>query len=243
MIEIFDGRIGQFIFVSTAAVYRKPVSTLPITESMPVGNPYWAYANDKILAEAAFTGAFQRGAFPVTIVRPSHTYDSSVIPLLGGWTTIDRMRRGKPALVHGDGTTAWTLSRSEDVAVGIVGLFGHPASLGETFHVTSSASYSWDDIFAAFADAAGVRANLVHVPPETIAAAVPDWAGQLLGDLRFDATFDNAKIAALVPEFTTRITLERGARLAVEWHDERRERREVDPMLDSVLDRLTARMT
>jgi nucleoside-diphosphate-sugar epimerase len=236
MVEVFENRTGQFIFVSSAAVYKKPILSLPITEVMAVGNPFWPYANRKILAEIAFMDAYHRRTFPITIVRPSHTYDSSVVPLLGGWTTIDRMSRGKPVLVHGDGTTFWTLTRSEDVAVGIAGLFSHRSAIGESFHITSDESHSWDHIFDAFAEATGATARIVHLESESIARAIPEWGQQLLGDLRYNAIFDNSKIVNLVPEFVAPVPLREGARRVVAWHNEHRGRRKIDPRIDATLD-------
>ena len=192
-VELFDGRVGQFIFISSGAAYQKPVLNIPITESTPLSNFAWPYANGKIDAEKVFLDALRERAFPVTIVRPSHTYDPTLVPLIGGWTMIDRMRRGKPALVHGDGTTFWTLTSSEDVAVGIVGLFANHAAIGSAFHITTNESHAWDFIVQEFARAAGVEATIAHVTTEEISKALPDWEEPLMGDWRYTEVFDNSR--------------------------------------------------
>jgi nucleoside-diphosphate-sugar epimerase len=239
-VKTFDGRTGQYIFISSGAAYQKPVQSIPITESTPLSNFAWPYANGKIDAESVLLDAFRTSGFPVTIVRPSHTYDETLVPLIGGWTMIDRMRRGKPALVHGDGTTFWTLTSSEDVAVGIVGLFRNLAALGTAVHITTEESHAWDFIAKEFGRAAGVDASIVHATSEAIARALPEWEEPILGDWRYTEVFDNQKIASLVPDFKPLVPLWLGARRIVEWYDAQPSRRVVDDELDARVDELIA---
>ena len=173
----------------------------------------------------------------MTIVRPSHTYDRTAIPLDGGWTAIHRMRRGKPVVVHGDGTSLWTLTHHEDFARGFVPLLGHPRALGEAFHITSADVLTWDQVTHALAAAAGVEARIVHVPSDAIAATDPDWGSALLGDKAHSMVFDNSKLRALVPGFEARIPFEQGAREIIDWYDEDPARQVVDERLDAALDK------
>lgn len=237
-IDIFAGKIGQYIFVSSASAYQKPVLRLPITESTPLKNPYWRYSRDKIAGEELLLSAYRETGFPVTIVRPSHTYDRTSIPINGGWTMIDRMRRGEPVIVHGDGTSLWVLTHSRDFAVAFVGLLGNPQTIGEAFQITSDFVLTWDQITNMLADAAGTTANIVHVTSDAIAAADPDSAGGHLGDRTHSVIFDNSKIRSVVPEFRPTITFAEGAREMVDWYDSDAGRRVIDPSLNVLFDRL-----
>jgi nucleoside-diphosphate-sugar epimerase len=239
MVALFGSSTTQFIFISSAAGYHKPVLTLPIVESTPLRNDTWQYAQDKIAAEDVLMAAYRDIDFPVTIVRPAHTYDPSLVPLIGGWTMVDRMRRGKPALVHGDGTSFWTLTDSEDVAVGIVGLFGQSATLGEAFHITTSEARSWDFITREFARAAGApEPTIRHLASETIGAALVEWRDPLLGDWQYTEIYDNHKIASYVPDFAPVVRISTGIRKIVAWHDADESRRVVDHALDAKIDEL-----
>jgi nucleoside-diphosphate-sugar epimerase len=162
-IELFSGRTSQYVYISSASAYQKPVGHLPITESTPLKNPFWQYSRDKIASEDVLVAAYRDADFPVTIVRPSHTYDETLIPLDAGWTAIDRMRRGQPVVIHGDGTSLWTLTHSRDLAKAFVGLLANPAAIGDTFQITSDFAYTWDAIARALGAAAGVEPELVHV--------------------------------------------------------------------------------
>ena len=174
-IDLLRGRTGQYVFISSASAYQTPPARLPVTESTPLRNPYWAYSRDKNACEDLLTAAYRDDGFPATIVRPSHTYDRTLIPLEGGWPANGRMRQGKPVVVHGDGTSLWTLTHHRDFARGFVPLLGNPRTIGEAFHITSDDVLTWDQITRSLAAAAGVTADIVHVPSDSIAAADPQW--------------------------------------------------------------------
>ncbi|WP_426005386.1 NAD-dependent epimerase/dehydratase family protein [Paenarthrobacter sp. NyZ202] len=220
-LELFRGRTGQYVFISSASAYQKPPTTLPIRESTPLKNPFWQYSRDKIACEELFYEAYREQDFPVTVVRPSHTYDRTKIAMLGGWTDIHRMRAGLPVLVHGDGTSLWTLTHSRDFAKAFVGLLGRPQAIGESYTITSDEYLPWDQVFRLFARAAGVPdPELFHVSSETIAAHAPELGPNLLGDRSHSVVFDNSKIKALVPDYRATIPFADGAREIVEWHDQ-----------------------
>lgn len=238
-IDLFTGRTAQYVYISSASAYQKPVARLPITESTPLSNPFWQYSRDKIASEDALIAAYREAGFPATIVRPSHTYDETLIPIDGGWTVLDRMRRGLPVLVHGDGTSLWTLTHARDFAVGFVGLLGNPVAVGDTFQITSDFVYPWDAIYRMLGTALGVEPHLVHVASATIAEAIPDWGPGLLGDKAHSVIFDNSKLRAVVPDFNPTTTFAQGAREIVAWYDADPARRSVDESLNSQLDDLT----
>lgn len=237
-VEQFAGRTGQFVVISSAAAYGKPVRSWPIAETALLGNPYWPYAQGKIEVERVFTAAHERGRLPVTIVRPSHTYDASLIPLPGGWTTLARIERGAPIIVHGDGTSLWTLTHQSDFGLGLAGLLGNPAAIGEAVHITTDLCLTWDQVAESLAAALGAEPKIVHVASQTLARAVPEWAGGLLGDWSFSEIYDNSRIKRLVPEFRATVPFSDGAREIVAWHRADPSRRRVDASLDERLDRL-----
>jgi nucleoside-diphosphate-sugar epimerase len=239
--DVFRGRLGQYVFISSASAYQTPPARLPITESTPLRNPHWEYSRNKIACEDLLTALYREEGYPVTVVRPSHTYDRTSVPFEGGWTIVERMRRGQPVVVHGDGTSLWTLTHHEDFARGFVPLLGHSRTFGEAFHITSDDVLTWDQVAYALGAAAGVEPRLVHVPSEAIAAVDADWGSSLLGDKTHSATFDNSKIRSVVPDFVATTTFEHGARQIVEWHDEDSARRVLDPRVDAVMDDLVAR--
>ena len=239
-VERFAGRVGQYVFISSASAYQTPPARLPVTESTPLRNPAWRYSRDKIACEDVLVAAYRDTGFPATVVRPSHTYDRTLVPFDGGWTVLDRMRRGAEVLVHGDGTSLWTLTHHTDFARGFVPLLGHPRTLGEAFHITSDDVLTWDQIAHALAAAAGVEARIVHVPSDAVAAADPEWGAGLLGDKAHSMVFDTTKLRRVVPGFTATVPFEQGAREIVAWHDEDPARRVVDGRLDAVMDRLVA---
>ncbi|QLG10081.1 SDR family oxidoreductase [Deinococcus sp. D7000] len=241
-LALFTGRTRQYVFISSASAYQKPLGHLPITESTPLHNPFWGYSRDKIACEERLTRAYREDGFPVTIVRPSHTYDRTLLPMDGGWTVVDRMRRGKPVIVHGDGTSLWTLTHHRDFAVGFVGLLGRPAVLGEAVQITGDEWLTWNQIFERVAGAAGVKPQLLHVPSETIAAFAPDWGAGLLGDKAHSVIFDNSKIKRLVPEFRATIPYARGVREVLAWYDADPARQVVDEGLDRLMDEIIAQV-
>ena len=239
-IEIFAGRTGQYIFISSASAYQTPPASLPVTESAMLDNPIWEYSRNKIASEERLIQAYREEKFPMTIVRPSHTYDPTLFPTHGGYTVLHRMRQGKPVVVHGDGTSIWTLTHHEDFAVGMVGLFANQRAIGDTFQITSDEWLSWNQIYNFIAQAAGVEAKLVHVPSALIAAYDPIWGDSLLGDKTHSMIFDNAKIRRLVPAFNPTIPFAEGARQIVAWHDADPKRQVVDETFDALNDQIVA---
>ena len=239
-IELFHGRTGQYVFISSASAYQTPPARVPVTESTPLRNPFWQYSRDKIAGEDLLVEAYRQTGFPATIVRPSHTYDRTSIPFDGKWTALARMRAGKEVVVHGDGTSLWTLTHSADFARGFVPLLGHPRTIGDAFHITSDDVLTWNQIAEALAAAAGVTARLVHVPSDAIAAADAAWGAGLLGDKAHSMVFDNSKLRSVVPGYRAEIPFEQGAREIVGWHDEDPARQQADARLDAVMDKLVA---
>ncbi|WP_298802382.1 SDR family oxidoreductase [uncultured Pseudokineococcus sp.] len=237
-VELFTGRAGQYVFISSASAYQTPPLRVPVVESTPLRNPFWQYSRDKIACEELLTAAYREDGFPVTVVRPSHTYDKTLLPFDGGWTVVDRMRRGKEVVVHGDGTSLWTLTHHRDFAQGFTGLLGNERALGEAVHITSDEALPWDAIYRTVAAAAGVEPRIVHVPSDAIAAADAEWGAGLLGDKAHSMVFDNTVLKTLVPGFAATTPFARGAREVVEWYDADPARQVVDPHMDGVMDRL-----
>ncbi len=239
-IDLFRGRTGQYLFISSAAVYQTPPAILPVTESTLLDNPYWDYAQAKIACEDLLVQAYRDEKFPITIVRPNHTYDCTKIPLFGGYTTIHRIIQGKKVLVYGDGTSLWTLTHHKDFARGFVPLLGHAGAIGEAFHITSDEWLSWNQLFGILGQALGVEPRLVHVPSDLVAAFDAEIGAGLLGDKSHSMIFDNSKIRRLVPDFTCSIPFSIGAREIVAWHAADPARQVVDEHLDALIDRIIA---
>lgn len=237
-IALFAGRTRQYVFISSASAYQTPPARLPVTESTPLRNPYLQYSRDKIACEDILVAAYRDQGFPATIVRPSHTYDRRSVPLTGGWTPIQRLRDGREIVIHGDGTSLWTLTHHRDFAAGFVPLLGHPAAIGDAFHITSDEILTWNQIAETLATAAGATARIVHVPSAAIAAAEPDWGAALLGDLGHSLVFDNSKIKQVVPGFRATIPFHEGAREIIAWHDADSTRHRIDATLDKLIDSL-----
>jgi nucleoside-diphosphate-sugar epimerase len=205
-IATFTGHAGQYVFVSSASAYQKPPRHYVITEKTPVENPFWEYSQKKIAAERLLRG---QSRLAYTIVRPSHTVRTKLATSLGeGDLVPERMRAGKPVIVAGDGTQLWTLTRSRDLAVPFVRLFGNSRALGEDFHITADRGHSWNDINLAIAAKLGVEARLCHVPTDTLLRFKPDWLGPLLGDKMGSTLFDNTKIKSVAGDFTCATTLD-----------------------------------
>ncbi len=243
-LELFRDRTSQYVFISSASAYHKPVVRVPLVESTPLHNPYWQYSRNKIACEERLLRAYREEGFPMTIVRPSHTYDETLLPFDpygAGYTVLARLLRGQPVVVHGDGTSLWVLTHHEDFAKGFVGLLGHPAALGEAFHITSDEALPWNEVFGAIARAAGVRPRLVHVPSHVIAREHPDWGAGLLGDKAHSVLFDNTKVRRLVPDFRATIPFHEGARQIVAYHQKHAARFSVDPTVNALMDRLAER--
>jgi nucleoside-diphosphate-sugar epimerase len=239
-IDLFAGRTGHYVFISSASAYQTPPARQPVTESTPLRNPFWRYSRDKIACEDLLVAAYREQGFPATIVRPSHTYDPTLVPFDGGWTVLGRMKAGKPVIVHGDGTSLWTITHHEDFARAFVPLLAHPRTLGEAFHITSDDVLTWNQIAEALAAALGVTARIVHVPSDAIAAADPEWGAGLLGDKAHSMVFDNTKVRRLVPGWRAVIPFERGARQIADWYLADPARQVTDQALDGVMDKLAA---
>jgi nucleoside-diphosphate-sugar epimerase len=205
-IATFAGKVGQYIFISSASVYEKPARHYIITEETPAVNPYWKYSQDKIACEELLRQA--RG-LDWTIVRPSHTVRTGLPTMMGEGDIVPRrMLAGLPVIVAGDGTTPWTLTRSRDLAVPFVRLFGNKGAIGETFHITSDRAYGWDQIYRAIGAGLGVELDIVHVPTDTLVRYNPAWEGPLLGDKTWAALFDNSKIKRIAGDFACSEVLE-----------------------------------
>lgn len=242
-INLFRSRTKQYIYVSSASCYQLPQPSPIITESTPLENPIWQYSQGKLAAEAALTEAHRTQGFPVTIVRPSHTY-STIIPLtLGGgkkYNAVQRMKHGKPTVVQGDGTSLWTLTHAEDFAIGLIGLLGLEAALGEAFHITSDEALTWNQIYQSVGAAVGVDPQLVHITSDTICAIAPEYSGTLLGDKSHSAIFDNSKIRALVPQFRPTISFNEGIRTTIDWFEASPSRQFICTETELLLDQLAA---
>ncbi len=239
-LELFRGRTDHYILISSASAYQTPPANLPVTESATLDNPVWQYSRDKIACEERLVRAYREEHFPYTIVRPSHTYDCTLLPPHGGWTVIDRMRRGEPVVVHGDGSSIWTLTHHRDFARGLVGLLGRDDVVGESFHITSDEWLTWDQIHHILARAAGTQAEILHVPSEIIHTYDREWGESLLGDKTHSMIFDNSKIKRFVPDFAAAIPFSRGAGEIIAWYDADSSRKVVDEQLDRTISRIVA---
>lgn len=237
-LNLFRGRTGQYVFISSASAYQTPPAHLPVTESTPLDNPYWEYSRNKIACEERLVRAYREEKFPITIVRPSHTYDRTMLPFQGGYTHIHRMRQGKPVIVHGDGTSLWTLTHHRDFAKGFVPLLGNSHAIGDSFHITSDETLNWNQIAEILAQAAGTEAKIVHLPSDYINAWDARWGAGLLGDKAASMVFDNTKIKRLVPDFACTIPFSHGAREVLAWFDADPARQVVDTALDALMDRM-----
>ncbi len=243
-LELFRDNTRQYIFISSASIYQKPLAHYLITESTPRANPYWEYSRLKIACEQELEAAHQATGFPCVMVRPSLTYGGDQVPLVlnawnQSWTAIDRMRRGAPVIIPGDGTSLWTITHNTDFAQGLIGLFGNPATHGHAFHITSDEALTWNQIFQQAAEAAGVRApKFVHIPSDFIISCVPSVEGTLLGDKAVSAVFDNTKIKRFVPGFTAKTPFAIGIRRTIEWFDADPARKQIDAATNERWDKL-----
>ena len=248
-VRLFRGRTGQYIYISSASAYHKPVRSPYITEGTTLANPYWQYSRDKIACEDYLMRCYREEGFPVTIVRPSHTYDERHIPLgvhgkKGFWQVIKRMMEGKPVIIQGDGTSLWTLTFNTDFAIGYTGLMGNRHAIGEAFQITSDESLTWNQIYETIADALGVTLHPYYVASAFLADVGPeyDYTGSLIGDKSNTVIFDNAKLKSLVPEMTTHVPFHEGVRIALNYVLAHPECQEEDPEFDAWCDRVIAGM-
>lgn len=242
--RLFREKTKQFIYISSASAYQKPLSDYRINEGTPLANPYWEYSRNKIAGEEYLMKLYREEGFPVTIVRPSHTYDERSIPLgahgeKGSFSVIKRMLEGKPVIIHGDGTSLWTITHNSDFAKGFVGLMGNIHAIGEAVQITSDESVTWNQIYQIIADALHVKLNAVHVASEFLdACSGYDFAGSLLGDKANTVVFDNSKLKRLVPGFTATVRADQGIRSTIEYVLSHPECQVEDPAFDDWCDRV-----
>ena len=229
-VEMFAGKVQQYVFISSATVYQKPPHHYLVSEETPLHNPFWEYAQKKIAAEQFLVEAHRRHGFPITIVRPSFTYGDTWIPTAMGidFTPVHRLRQGLPLVVHGDGTALWVMTHASDFAKGLVGLLGRPDVVGEAFHITSDEVSTWNQIYEDIAAAAGAKANLVHIPSDFIAQVNPAIGAGLMGDKAHSVVFDNTKIKRFVPEFRCTVPFAEGIRQTVAWLDAHPQQQRLD---------------
>ncbi len=219
--RLFNGKTKQFIFISSASAYQKPLSDYRITEGTPLSNPYWEYSRNKIACEDFLMKMYRENGFPVTIIRPSHTYDERSIPLgmhgrKGSWQVVKRMLEGKKIIIHGDGTSLWTMTHNSDFAKGFIGLMGNLHAIGEAIQITSDESLTWNQIYQSIAEALGVKLNAIYVSSEFLdACSKEDYRGALLGDKANTVVFDNSKLKRLVPEFIATKRFDQGIKETV----------------------------
>ena len=239
--ELFKDKIKQYIFISSASAYQKPPSTPYITESTPLKNPYWQYSRDKIACEDFLIKKYRENDFPMTIVRPSHTY-ATILPIIspGGtnYAFIDRIKKGKEVFLHGDGTTLWTLTHAEDFARGFCGLVGNIHSIGQAFHITSDEILTWNQIYETMADALGVKLNIVYIPSDFLNKCNNQLGSSLLGDKAYSMIFDNSKIKRFVPEYKAVIPFSDGIKRVFEWFEADPKRMVVDESINEEIDRI-----
>ena len=248
--RLFKGRTRQYLYISSASAYHKPAANYIITEGTTLSNPHWEYSRNKIACEEFLMQKYREEGFPITIVRPSHTYDERSVPLgvhgaNGFWQVIKRMMEGKPVIIHGDGTSLWTVTFNRDFAIGYTGLMGNRKAIGEAFHITGDEALSWNQIYATIADALGVELKAVHVSSEFLAAAGRpvgyDFEGSLIGDKAVSSVFDNTKLKRAVPDMRTTVRFDQGVRIALDYilsHPE--ECQKEDPEFDAWCDRVIA---
>ena len=241
---LFADEVRQYVFISTAAAYAKPPPRLPITEKTPLGNPFWDYAQKKEQCENWLREQWRVSRFPVTIVRPSHTYSPRWFPnpvSSSSYTMAARLEAGKPVFVPGNGENPWTLTASSDFAVGLAGLIGNEGAIGEAFHITSDEALTWNQIYAETAAALGVESpRILKIPVEFICQHCPRLTGTVKGDKANSAIFDNSKIKRFVPEFQCRKSFRDGIRESVEWFRQHPDRKVVSPEADAAFDLVTA---
>lgn len=239
--ELFRDKTKQYIFISSASAYQKPPLHPVITESTPLCNPFWEYSRNKILCEELLINYYRETGFPVTIVRPSHTYDS-ILPIAvgegGGFTLADRLLKGQKIIIHGDGTSLWTLTHAEDFSRAFCGLLGHQQAIGHSFHITSDEVLTWNQIYATIAAGLGVEAHIVHIPTDFIVHLKPEMQGGLRGDKSHCAVFDNSKIKTFVPDFKAVIPFSEGIRRTIAWFNAREERRYVNHRVNKDMDEI-----
>ena len=247
--RLFSGRTRQYMFISSASAYAKPARSYVITEGTALSNPHWEYSRNKIKCEEFLMKVYREEGFPVTIVRPSHTYDERTVPLgvhgkKGFYQVIKRIREGRQVIIQGDGSSLWTLTFNSDFAIGYTGLMGNPHAIGEAFQITGDETLTWDQIYQTIADALGKELHAYHVSSEFLSAVGDkygfDFEGSLTGDKSVSVVFDNSKLKRLVPQMTTNVPFSRGIRIALDYVLSHEEEYEEDPEFDEWCDRVIA---
>ena len=240
--ELFNGIVRQYVFISSTVVYAKPPRRLPLTEDAPLGNAWWDYAQKKLACEQWLQQQWKETGFPVTIIRPSHTYSKSWIPnpvSSGSYTFAARLEQGKPVFIHDDGESPWTLTATSDFALGLAGLLGKAEAIGEAFHITSDEVLTWNQIYADIAAAVRVRSpRVVKVPTDFICEMAPQMTGTLKGDKAHPGVFDNSKIKRFVPEFRCRMPFRLGVRQSVNWLRGHPDQQNLKPELDALIEKV-----
>jgi nucleoside-diphosphate-sugar epimerase len=240
-IKLFTNKTKQYIFISTASAYQKPLSHPIITESTPLINPFWEYSQHKILCEERLNKEYRENTFPITIVRPSFTYDTVIPTAIGGWdeyTIIDRMKKGKKIIVHGDGASLWTITHSADFAKGFIGLLSHAQAIGHAFHITSDEVLTWNQIYETIADAINVKPNIVHIASDFIKQFKEFDIGTLIGDKAVSAIFDNSKIKSFVPDFKAAIPFKKGIIQTLKWYEDNPEKKIIKQETNNLIDKI-----
>ena len=242
--RVFAGKTKQYIFISSASAYQTPLSDYRITEGTPLSNPFWSYSQNKIKCEELLMHHYREDGFPVTIVRPSHTYDERTVPLgahgsKGSYSVLKRMMEGKPVIIHGDGTSLWTVTHNSDFAVAFTGLIGNIHAIGEAVQITSDETLTWNQIYETTAAALGVKLNAVHVSSEFMdSCSDEDFRGNLMGDKAASVVFDNSKIKRLVPEYCATVRFDQGVKQSVAYILSHPECQVEDPEFDAWCDRV-----
>ncbi len=243
--RLFKGKTKQFMYISSASAYNKLPADYVITEGTALANPYWEYSRNKIKCEDFLMKMYRDEGFPVTIIRPSHTYDERSVPLgvhgaKGSWQVIKRIMDGKQVIIHGDGTSLWTITNNADFAKGFIGLIGNPRAIGEAFQITTDVSLTWNQIYGAIANTLGVELKPYYVTSEFLAATAPhyDFTGSLIGDKSNSVVFDNSKLKRAVPGFECAIRPEEGIRKTIEYCLAHPECQVEDPEFDAYCDKV-----
>jgi len=244
--RLFAGKTKQFMFISSASAYQKPLSDYKITESTPLANPYWEYSRNKIACEEYLMKQYREQGFPITIIRPSHTYDERNVPVgahgdKGSWQVLKRMMDGKPVIIQGDGTSLWTITHNSDFAKAFIGLMGNVHAIGEAYHITTDESVTWNQIYAIIADELGVALKPYYVPSDFLdEVGKYDYRGGLIGDKSNTVVFDNSKVKRAVPGFTCTLRADQGLRKTVRHMLATPELQQEDPEFDQWCDKIIA---
>ncbi len=242
-VRLFAGKTKQYIFISSASAYQKPLSSPFITESTPLANPFWEYSRNKIACEEYLMEEYRKNGFPITIVRPSHTYGDAHVPVAihgkkGSYSVIKRIKEGKKVIIHGDGSSLWTVTHNTDFAKAFIGLMGNIHAIGEALQITSDESLSWNQIYEIIGSVLDKKPQIVHIATDTLVKANPDLYGGLLGDKTHSVLFDNSKLKRLVPDFTATVRFDQGVRRTLDYIEKHPELQLEDPEFDAWTDKM-----